>query len=92
VRSPGVQQAVVVGVPDTVRDEIVAALVVPRPGHTLNVDALVEHCRSSAAVYKVPRFIDIADAEDVPLTDTGKVSKRHVQSMLTEKYRQARAI
>ncbi len=88
---PGVLQAVVVGVPDPVRDEIVAAMVVPRPGHTLSIDALTQFCRTSAAAYKVPRFIDITSAERVPLTDTGKVSKRDVQAILTEKYRKVNA-
>ncbi|GAA4329339.1 AMP-binding protein [Pigmentiphaga soli] len=88
---PGVLQAVVVGVPDPVREEIVAAMVVPRDGHPLTAQELAGHCRAAAAAYKVPRFIDIVDAGAMPLTDTGKVSKRHVQERLARKYLEADA-
>lgn len=83
---PGVLQAVVVGLPDAVREEIVAAIVVPRSGHHFTAGNLVSHCKELAAAYKVPRFIYITDSASVPLTDTGKVSKRHVQAMLAEMY------
>ncbi|MBX6372728.1 MAG: AMP-binding protein [Acetobacteraceae bacterium] len=36
-------------------------------------------CREAAAAYKVPRLVEIVTAGQVPLTDTGKVSKRMVQ-------------
>ncbi len=84
---PAVQQAVVVGVGDAERDEIVAALVVPRPGVQLDVDDLVAHCRRTAAAFKVPRFIQIVDADEIPLTDTGKVHKGRVEVLLTQRYR-----
>jgi fatty-acyl-CoA synthase len=76
---PAVQQAVVVGVPDAEREEIVAALVVPKPGARVTAEALVRFCRDNAAAYKVPRLVEIVAAGQVPLTDTGKVSKRMVQ-------------
>ncbi len=75
---PAVQQAVVVGVPDHERDEIVAAMVVLRQGASVTPAELAAYCRASAAQYKVPRFIEIVGVEQVPLTDTGKVSKRGV--------------
>jgi fatty-acyl-CoA synthase len=76
---PAVHQAVVVGVPDAAREEIVAALVVPKPGAAVTAEALIRHCRDAAAAYKVPRLVEIVAAGEVPLTDTGKVSKRMVQ-------------
>ncbi len=79
---PDVRQAVVVGIPDPTRDEIVAALVVPEPGATLTTETLLAHCRASMAVYKVPRLFEIVSAGEVPLTDTGKVSKRLIQDRL----------
>jgi fatty-acyl-CoA synthase len=83
---PDVRQAIVVGVPDRTRDEIVAALIVLEPGTTLTVDALLAHCRASMAVYKVPRLFEIVPASEVPLTDTGKVSKRLVQDRLAARH------
>ncbi len=79
---PDVRQAVVVGIPDPTRDEIVAALVVPEPGATLTTETLLAHCRASMGVYKVPRLFEIVSAGEVPLTDTGKVSKRLIQDRL----------
>ena len=83
---PDVQQAVVVGVPDARRDEIVAAMVVPRPGARLDVEALLEHCRSSAAAFKVPRYVQVVDAGEIPLTDTGKVHKGRAQEWMAQRY------
>jgi fatty-acyl-CoA synthase len=88
---PAVQQALVVGVPDPERDEIVAAMVVPRPGARLTVDELVKHCRKLAAAYKAPRYIEIVAEDRVPLTDTGKVNKQRLQAILGENYRKSRA-
>lgn len=83
---PAVRQAVVVGVPDRTRDEIVAALVVANPGTDLTPDALLAHCRASMASYKLPRLIEIVAPGEVPLTDTGKVSKRLVQERLAGRH------
>lgn len=84
-----VQQAIVVGVPDRERDEIVAAMVVAKAGMSLTAEELVNHCRSTAAVYKVPRFLRFVKLDEVPLTETGKVHKNRVQEILTEQHRLA---
>ncbi len=76
---PGVRLAVVVGIPDPQRDEVLAALVLPQPGASLSPDALRAYCKERAAVYKVPAVIEIVGEGGIPLTDTGKVSKRLVQ-------------
>lgn len=83
----GVDQAIVVGIPDPTREEVVAAFVVPKPGAVLNVEALIEHCRRTAAVFKVPRLIEVVAAEEIPLTDTGKIHKGRIQERLSESYR-----
>src|SRR5262249_20682569 len=54
---PAVAAAFVVGVPDPVRDEVLAAVVVRRPGTDVTAEALVAHCRAALAAYKVPRLI-----------------------------------
>lgn len=83
---PGVAQAIVVGVPDRERDEVVAAMVVLREGASATVAQLLEHCRRSAAAYKVPRHIELVRDEDVPLTLTGKIHKPGVQAFLGARY------
>jgi fatty-acyl-CoA synthase len=83
---PGVVQAIVVGVPDPQRDEAVAAMVVLEAGSSVTEADLVDHVRRSAAVYKVPRLIEIVPGSDVPLTLTGKVHKDGVQQRLGALY------
>jgi fatty-acyl-CoA synthase len=79
-----VKQAVVVGIPDKVRDEIVAAMVVTRPGSPLvSEEELTMHCRQHAATFKTPRFLKIVSEEEIPLTDTGKVNRGRAKEMLT---------
>ena len=74
-RHPAVLSAHVVGVPDPVRGEIIAALVVPRPSQETTADALRDFCRAELASYKVPRYVFVVDADAVPRTGTGKVEK-----------------
>ena len=83
---PGVAQAVVVGVPDRERDEVVVAMVVLSEGSSATVESLAQHCRQSAAAYKVPRYIKVVNLDDMPLTLTGKVHKSKVQELLSAGY------
>ena len=73
---PAVEQAYVVGLPDAERDELVAAVVVPRedPG-AVDEAALRAHCAGALAAYKRPRRYRLVAAGDLPLTTTGKVRK-----------------
>ncbi len=80
---PAVRQAVVVGLPDPEREEILAALVVLRDGVSATPAELERHCRAQGAAFKVPRRILLVRADVVPLTDTGKISKRGVQELLS---------
>ncbi|MCG3109347.1 4-hydroxybutyrate--CoA ligase 2 [Metallosphaera sp. J1] len=71
---PGVDEAVVVGLPDEYRGEKVVAFVKPRKGATLNLDELKEFCRTRLAPYKVPREIRIVN--EIPKTGSGKIMRR----------------
>jgi fatty-acyl-CoA synthase len=75
---PGVQLAFVTGVPDPARDEVLAAVIVPKPGATLSEEALCAFCREALAAYKVPRRIRFAAEQELPLTTTGKVQKNRL--------------
>ena len=83
---PGVEQAIVVGVPDPVRDEIVAAMVVLNQETEVTVKDIVDFCKRSAAAYKVPRYIEVRTAENMPLTLTGKIHKEDIRKMLADGY------
>jgi fatty-acyl-CoA synthase len=73
-----VEQAYVVGLPDPVRDEIVAAVVVLKLDATAEVADMLLHCRRQMAAYKVPRRLRIVSAAELPLTVTGKVQKNRL--------------
>ena len=75
---PQVREAAVVGVPDTLREELPVAFVVREPGTGVDAEALREHCAEQLARHKVPagfRFLD-----DLPRTAVGKVEKKALRA------------
>jgi acyl-CoA synthetase (AMP-forming)/AMP-acid ligase II len=58
---PGVEDAVVVGVPDERWGERVAAVVQLSPGSAVTLDGLQAHVRQRVAGYKVPRDLVLVD-------------------------------
>ena len=74
-RHPSVKAAHVVGVPDPVRGENIAAFVVLAAGAVGDVEALRAFCRENLASYKVPREVFFIAEADVPRTGTGKIEK-----------------
>lgn len=81
---PEVDQAFVVGIEDEHGSEQMVAAVIPRtvpaPDLPHQLDA---HVRARAASYKVPTRIEIMTVADVPVTDTGKFSKRLLRDKLS---------
>jgi long-chain acyl-CoA synthetase len=73
---PSVAEVGVAGLPDPIKSEIVAAWIVPRPGETVDVDAIKAHCRLKLAPYKVPVRIEVR--ESLPKTLVGKVLRREL--------------
>ncbi len=69
----GVLECGVVGVPDPNRHEIVVAFVVPVPDRTLDVEGLLDFCRSRLAAFKVPARIEVRS--ELPKTSIGKIQK-----------------
>jgi acyl-CoA synthetase (AMP-forming)/AMP-acid ligase II len=64
---PDVFDAIVVGVADARWGETVAAVVAPRAGHEVTLEALDGHCRQALAGYKVPRhLVVVAEVERTP--------------------------
>jgi acyl-CoA synthetase (AMP-forming)/AMP-acid ligase II len=69
----GVVEVGVIGVPDELWGEAVAAFVVKEPGHGLDEDAVIAHCRKQLAGYKKPRHVRFVDS--LPRGTTNKVAK-----------------
>lgn len=81
-RHPAVLEAAVVGAPDPVYGEQVAAFVSLRPDQQASIDELLEHCRGSLAPYKRPRRLEILPA--LPKTAVGKITKPPLRERLDE--------
>jgi long-chain acyl-CoA synthetase len=73
---PAVAEAAVIGVPDEMLGEEVAAMVTLKPGATATPAELREHVRGQLAAYKYPRQLWIVP--QLPHGDTGKILKRAI--------------
>ncbi len=74
----GVAEVAVFGVADPLWVEAVTAVVVPRPGSGLTVEAVVAHCREHLAGFKRPKHVVLADA--LPKNPSGKILKRELRA------------
>ena len=77
---PQVAEVAVVGAPDAQWGERPVAVVVPRPGATLDLDTLRAHCRAHLAAFKVPRQLVLRDT--LPRNPSGKILKRTLREDL----------
>jgi acyl-CoA synthetase (AMP-forming)/AMP-acid ligase II len=74
---PDIAEAAVVGYPDEVLGERICAVVVPKPGHTVTVEALQSHCRAREfAIFKWPERVRIV--ERLPRNPLGKVIRGEI--------------
>jgi fatty-acyl-CoA synthase len=80
----GVFECAVVGVPDDRWGEVGHAVVVARPGMTVDADAMLAAIKAKVATYKVPRSL-VLWTEALPRTASGKVRKFAVRDRLTGK-------
>jgi long-chain acyl-CoA synthetase len=76
--APGVGEAAAVGVPDEMMGEKVGAAIVPAPGATLDVAAVIAHCRERLADFKCPQYVAVL-SEPLPRNPGGKVLKAQLR-------------
>ncbi|MCW5730924.1 MAG: long-chain fatty acid--CoA ligase [Alphaproteobacteria bacterium] len=74
---PQVAEAAVIGVPDARWGEVGKAVLVLKPGASLDAGEVVSHCLARLAKFKVPQTIAFTDA--LPRNATGKVLKRELR-------------
>jgi acyl-CoA synthetase (AMP-forming)/AMP-acid ligase II len=73
--APGVFEVAVIGVPDDMMGEKVGAVLVPTPGSSIDVPAVMSFARERLADFKVPQFVAV-QSEPLPRNPGGKILKR----------------
>jgi len=70
----------VLGLPSVEWGQIVAAVVVLRPGSAATPDELSEYCRSRLASFKKPEVIRVV--EELPRNPLGKILRKELREQL----------
>ena len=77
---PPVLDSAVVGIPHQHLGEVPALFVVPRPGATIDTDALLGHCATQLSAYKVPQSVHVI--AEIPRTGSGKIIRYKLRELL----------
>lgn len=74
IEHPAIEEAVIVGLPDPIRDEAVKAFVVLHAGQATSENDIAEFCSTRLASFKVPTIYEFR--ESLPKTSVGKIEKK----------------
>ena len=74
---PALQDVAVIGVPDERWGEVPKAVVVAKPGATVDTDDLLAWCRERLASFKCPKTVDVL--AELPRNPTGKILKKDLR-------------
>jgi fatty-acyl-CoA synthase len=76
---PAIKEAHIVGVDDSVKGEVIAAILELKEDRVLSENEVIEYCKEKLPSYSVPRYVQFWKGEEFPLTDTGKMNKRLIK-------------
>jgi len=74
---PDVLEVAVISIPDEKWGEAVKAVCVPKPGHTVDPESVINWARERVAGFKVPKSVDVIDA--LPRNPSGKILRRELR-------------
>jgi 2,3-dihydroxybenzoate-AMP ligase len=81
---PKVKVVTLVAMPDPLFGEKACAFVVPKAGETIGFDELIAFLRQqNIASFKLPERLEVVN--ELPLSPVGKIMKRQLREMITEK-------
>lgn len=70
---PAIEDCAVIGAPSPLGEEEIKAFVVCKPGESIDIEALQNHCHEKMAKHMVPAQLVVL--EEIPRTPTGKAEK-----------------
>jgi fatty-acyl-CoA synthase len=77
-----VAEAAVIGIADERWGEVGRAYIVAAPGRALEAEAVLQHCRSRLAKFKMPASVVLVDS--IPRTASGKIQKGALRTRAKE--------
>lgn len=81
---PGIEQAIVLSVPDAQRVNVVGAVVVTGKEDRLTTEGIRAALKATLSTYKIPRVIKIMEGKDVPVLSSTKIDRRLLVRQLSE--------
>jgi len=79
---PEVVDVAVLGIPDSVRGELVCAAIVLGAGATVTEAELKARLKDKLSSFKVPRRMKFFEFDDIPRTESGKIRKHRLREMM----------
>jgi acyl-CoA synthetase (AMP-forming)/AMP-acid ligase II len=77
---PPVLDSAVIGIPHQHLGEVPVVFAVPRPGATIDNEALLSHCATQLSAYKVPVAVHLI--AEIPRTGSGKIIRFKLRELL----------